>query len=316
VVVVTCNLLDLEDTKKAFKGPMFSQATHLFHTAYKQSSDNNQMVSDNLTMLQNAVTTLDDVANDLRKVCLVTGSKYYGVDKGPYKTPAEESDERRQEPIFYYYQEDWLKTYQQGKLWNWTVIRPNEIIGYSHGFMNLGQALGTYAAICKEKGMKFKFPGSTKCWESLSDMSDAKYTNARMLEWAALDPVSARNQAFNCVNGDIFRWKYMWPKLANYFGLEYEGPGDKQCSLYEHLDEWKPVWDTIVQKHNLKKYPLEKISSFDFADNFTFRREWDAIHSMNKAREAGFKEWRNSETMFYDYFRCLQKLGVIPETKA
>ena len=39
------------------------------------------------------------------------------------------------------------------------------------------------------------------------------------LEWAATSE-AARDQAFNIVNGDIFRWNWLWPKLAADFGIE------------------------------------------------------------------------------------------------
>ncbi|CUU15694.1 putative oligopeptide transporter (OPT) family protein [Bradyrhizobium sp. RT9b] len=42
---------------------------------------------------------------------------------------------------------------------------------------------------------------------------------ARRLEWAATTGV-ARNNAFNVVNGDVFRWSWMWARLAGWFGFD------------------------------------------------------------------------------------------------
>jgi hypothetical protein len=47
-------------------------------------------------------------------------------------------------------------------------------------------------------------------------VTDARILAKRM-EWAATSE-AGRNQAFNIVNGDIFRW--LWPTLAADFGIE------------------------------------------------------------------------------------------------
>ena len=44
----------------------------------------------------------------LRRVVLVTGTKYYGSHLGPFKTPARESDPRHMPPNYYFDQIDWL----------------------------------------------------------------------------------------------------------------------------------------------------------------------------------------------------------------
>ena len=38
---------------------------------------------------------------------------------------------------------------------------------------------------------------------------------AKQLAWAA-DTDAAKNEAFNIVNGDVFRWSWLWPKLAEW----------------------------------------------------------------------------------------------------
>jgi hypothetical protein len=83
--------------------------------------------------------------------------------------------------------------------------------------MNMGVTLAVYATICRETGRPFCFPGSAMQWNGLTDMTDAGLL-ARHLEWAVTTE-AAHNQAFNVVNGDIFRWSWMWPRLAQWFGI-------------------------------------------------------------------------------------------------
>jgi hypothetical protein len=49
-------------------------------------------------------------------------------------------------------------------------------------------------------------------------MTDAPLL-AKHLLWAAATPAAA-NEAFNVVNGDVFRWQSMWGRIAHWFGLE------------------------------------------------------------------------------------------------
>jgi hypothetical protein len=49
-------------------------------------------------------------------------------------------------------------------------------------------------------------------------MTDARLF-ARHLEWASTSE-GGRNHGFNIVNGDVFRWKWMGSRIADYFGAE------------------------------------------------------------------------------------------------
>ena len=73
------------------------------------------------------------------------------------------------------------------------------------------------------------FPGSKFQWNALTDVTDARIL-ADHLEWASTTPAAA-NQAFNIVNGDVFRWRWLWPRLAEYFGLDFSGPEDPPARL-------------------------------------------------------------------------------------
>jgi hypothetical protein len=43
----------------------------------------------------------------------------------------------------------------------------------------------------------------------------------------------AENLAFNVVNGDIFRWSWLW-KQVEYFGIEYQGFVENNSNLRNH----------------------------------------------------------------------------------
>ena len=87
--------------------------------------------------------------------------------------------------------------------------------------MNMGTTLAAYASICKELGRPFKFPGSAAQWNGLTDMTDARVLG-KQLVWASTTDI-AKNEAYNIVNGDIFRWSWLWPRLAKWFGVAWQG---------------------------------------------------------------------------------------------
>src|SRR6202789_4407017 len=126
----------------------------------------------------------------------------YGKGKLP-ATPFREDQPRLDIENFYYAQEDEVFAAARRDGFGWSVHRPHTIIGYALGnAMNMGVTLAVYAAICRETGRPFVFPGSLQQWEGLTDVTDARLL-ARHLEWAATSD-AGRDQAFNIVNGDIF----------------------------------------------------------------------------------------------------------------
>jgi len=79
---------------------------------------------------------------------------------------------------------------------------------------------------------------------------------ARHLEWASTTD-AARNQAFNVVNGDVFRWKWMWGRLAAWFGLQPAAFPGESLPLERQMSDARPIWTDIARKHHL----AERIST-------------------------------------------------------
>jgi nucleoside-diphosphate-sugar epimerase len=146
----------------------------------------------------------------------VTGTKAYGVHVRPIPIPArEDRNEARDVPNFYWLQEDFLKERQRGREWHWTVFRPQVIFGESFGSaMNLIPAIGAYAALLKADGRPLHFPGREP---NLTEAVDADLL-AGAIAWAGDSP-SARDEAFNITNGDVFVWQEVWPAIADALGM-------------------------------------------------------------------------------------------------
>jgi nucleoside-diphosphate-sugar epimerase len=265
----------------------------------------------NLAMLRNCLEPLRQQGT-LRHVSLLQGTKAYGVHHHPIAVPAREDSPRDAHENFYWLQEDYLKDIQRGASWSWTIFRPQIVFGYSLGTaMNLIPVIGAYAAICREEGLPFAFPGGAS---TLLEATDARLL-ARAFDWAAATPACA-NQIFNITNGDVFVWRNVWPAIAASLGLE-PAP-DAPLELKSFLPSRADVWDRIVAKHQLRPTKLIDLlgESHHYADFcFAFGAKDSpppAIVSTVKARSFGFADCLDTEDMFRHWFAEFASRRVLP----
>jgi nucleoside-diphosphate-sugar epimerase len=252
----------------------------------------------------------------VQHVALVTGLKHYlgpfesyGTGKLP-TTPFREEQGRLEVDNFYYAQEDEVFAAAQRDGFTWSVHRPHTIIGYAVGnAMNMGVTLATYATICRETGRPFLFPGSAVQWNGLTDMTDARLL-ARHLQWASTTP-AAGNEAFNVVNGDIFRWSWMWERIARWFGVapaDFPGQG---TPLEIQLAGAAPIWAEIARKHKLLQGDLNVLTSAWHTDA-DLGRPIEVLTDMSKSRKLGFLDYQATDDSFLDLFSRLRKERLIP----
>jgi nucleoside-diphosphate-sugar epimerase len=159
---IAVDLLDPEDTKR--KLAELTDVTHVFYAAFQATPGSAANFASNTgpnrDILVNSVTAINGAAPHLKRVALVTGTKYYGVHLGPLKTPMHETDPRHMPPNYYFDQIDWLTAFQPGKEWDWVELRPQTLCGFSPGSpMSILPAIAVYAAISRELGLPLRFPG-------------------------------------------------------------------------------------------------------------------------------------------------------------
>ncbi|WP_246289585.1 SDR family oxidoreductase [Hymenobacter terrestris] len=213
---VAADLLDPASLKTALAD---LAPTHVFITTWMRQDTEAENIRVNGLMISNLLDALAP-QKSVQHVALVTGLKHYlgpfeaYVNGGtPPPTPLREEQPRLPLDNFYYAQEDEVYAAAARDGFTWSIHRPHTIIGKAVGnLMNLGTTLAVYASICYETGRPFRWPGSEAQWNGLSDVTDARII-AQQLRWAATAE-TARNEAFNIVNGDVFRWSWLWPRLA------------------------------------------------------------------------------------------------------
>ena len=223
--------------------------THLFFCTWSRQDTEARNIEVNGAMLRNLLDAVGRTGT-LQHVALVTGLKHYlgpfeAYGKKPADTPFRESQERLPYENFYYEQEDILFAAAEQDGFTWSVHRPHTLIGFALGnAMNMGVTLAVYGDSGRATGRPFVFPGSPEQYDGATDVTDARLL-ARQLVWAATDP-RAKNEAFNIVNGEIFRWRDMWQVVAAGFGrragaVSRASPRRSTEQMVDASAEWRRV---------------------------------------------------------------------------
>jgi nucleoside-diphosphate-sugar epimerase len=287
----------------------------VFITTWMRQATEAENIRVNAAMVRNLLDVVGP-AGGVKHVGLVTGLKHY---LGPFEayghgvlpaTPFRETQPRLDVENFYYAQEDEVFAAAARHGFGWSVHRPHTIIGYALGnAMNMGVTLAAYATICRETGRPFLFPGAAAQWNGLTDMTDADLL-ARQIEWAATTP-AARDQAFNVVNGDVFRWSWMWQRLASWFGIAAAPFTGEGVPLVQQLADAGPLWAGIAERHGLVESDLGRLASAWHTDA-DLGRPVEVVTDMSKSRKLGFLAYRATDDCFYALFEQLRAARVIP----
>ncbi|CAL5383823.1 unnamed protein product [Camellia sinensis] len=127
--------------------------------------------------------------------------------------------------------------------------------------MNIIGTLYVYAVICKYENKPLKFPGTKATRISYQIGSDVDLIAEQEI-WAAVD-LNAKNVAFNCSNGDLFKRTHLWTALAEQFDVEFVDFDDESevegMSLVEMMKDKGPIWEQIVREHGLEPTKLGEV---------------------------------------------------------
>jgi nucleoside-diphosphate-sugar epimerase len=309
---IAADLLDAADVRAALEGV---NPSHVFYASWKRHDTEAENIQVNGMMIRNLLNALKG-SETVEHVALVTGLKHF---LGPFEvygkgvditTPFREIMTRLDIENFYYAQEDELFAAAEREGFTWTVHRPHTVIGYALGnVMNMGMTLATYAAICKATGRPFIFPGSQSQWNGLTDVTDARLL-AEHLEWAALTP-EAHNKPLHVVNGDTFRWRWMWGRIAAWFDIEpvpFDGIG---IPLETQMADAPKVWAAIAEACNLVEPNVVRLAS-PWHTDADLGRTFECLTDMSHTRELGFTGYRTTDKVFFDLFTRLRNERIIP----
>src|SRR6266852_869153 len=310
--------VDLRDEHAAREAlSSLSDVMHVAYAAiYENANDlvrgwsNTDQIAVNNAMLRNVIEPLNSGKSALKHVSILQGTKAYGVHLHPIAIPARESDPRDDHANFFFDQQDYIREMGAKHGFTYTVLRPQLVTGGIPGALNVLPAIGVYAAIRREKGEPFSFPGGPSfVWEA----ADADLV-ADVMVWAAQSPQAA-NEAFNITNGDVFEWRNVWPAMAETLGVE-TGP-ETPTSVAAYLEENADVWDRIVAKYDLRSRNLRELvgqgdQHADFAFAYGAPEGPRAFVSTIKLRQAGFTKTIDTEDALRNALQSLIDDKLLP----
>jgi len=249
------------------------------------------------------------------------GLKHY---LGPFRrlcqgrNPAADAGSRRQPRLdiqLLHAQEDEVYTASSARRLH--LERPPPAYDYRQGHRQCDEH-GLYhsppnASISRRRAADFKFPGSTAQWNGLSDMTERAILGKQLI-WASTHDF-AKNNAYNIVNGDLFRWNWMWPRIAKWFGVESEGlhrrgdaarhpNGRRRGRMEAHrgksTDSSKPDLARVglALAHRSRSQPAHR---------------GDDRHG--REPETGFTAYQNTEEAFHDLFASCARTGSFHDLK-
>ncbi|GAB2701513.1 SDR family oxidoreductase [Mucilaginibacter koreensis] len=310
---IAADLLNAESLQQALEN---IKPTHVFITSWMRNETEAENIRVNSLMVRNLLNALSP-QKSVQHVALVTGLKHY---LGPFEayakagtlpeTPVREEHPRLDIENFYYAQEDEVYAAAKRDGFTWSIHRPHTVIGKAVGnAMNMGTTLAVYASICKETGRSFQFPGSEAQWNGLSDVTDARIL-AEQLIWASTTD-AAKNQAFNITNGEVFRWKWLWQKLADWFEIEAAGFDGTIHPLEAELAGDGELWKSMAVKYQLKESDFNRLASAWHTD-LDLGRPIEVMTDMSKSRKMGFTLYQDTRESFFSLFEQLKAEHLIP----
>jgi nucleoside-diphosphate-sugar epimerase len=309
---VAADLRDPADTAAALAGV---RADAVFITTWLRQESEAENIRVNAAMVRNLLDALRP-HGATRHVALVTGLKHY---LGPFEaygkgvlpqTPFREEQGRLDVENFYYAQEDEVFAAAARDGFSWSVHRPHTVIGRAVGnAMNMGSTLAVYATLCRETGRPFRFPGSAAQWNGLTDMTEARQL-ARQLVWAVETP-AAHDQAFNIVDGDVFRWSWMWGRIADWFGLAPAPFDGTVIPLAVQMADDAPLWARIAAREGLAEPDLDRLAS-PWHTDADLGRPIEVVTDMGKSRRLGFTAYQPTDDAFFDLFAQMRAERLIP----
>lgn len=290
----------------------------VFVTAWMKKDTEAENIEVNSATVRNVLAAVGGKGS-VRHVGLLTGLKHY---LGPFDdyatgempdTPFHESAPRLDSPNFYYAQEDELFGAAVRYGFGWSVHRAHTVFGFAVGnAMNMALTLGVYAEICQETSAPFVFPGSETQWNGLTDVTDADLLGEQMI-WAATHP-GGKDQAFNIANGDVFRWRWLWPQIAAHFGVEPVGFDTAPRPLDQRMDEAPKVWRAIADRHGLAEADVSRLASWWHTDG-DLGRNIECLTDLTKSRQAGFLGFRSTPDSFADKISRYRKANILPAAR-
>ncbi|CAG8948066.1 unnamed protein product [Penicillium salamii] len=301
--------------------------THAFFTSYVHDNDFSVLHVKNGPLFRNFLEATDLACPVLKRVVLQTGAK---VRASPSKHNQSDNCQH------YGFQYRDLNTPPRRNTWNYNIIRPWGIIGFSWQCEKIPKApdshwtnksltdlginetlpIAQYFLICRELGQSPKWPGTLESWNRVESQSYAPGI-ADLTIWAATHD-QCKDEAFNHVNSDVIVWKHLWHLLAEYFKApmaDFEAPTEetKSIDLAEWAKDKKSTWEKIVARSggDAEAFQLDAFALMNWYITPSLQKG-PFPGTSGKARDLGWQRSDDTYRAWLGTMRAYENAGVLP----
>ncbi|KAK9416372.1 hypothetical protein SUNI508_01789 [Seiridium unicorne] len=300
--------------------------THVFYFVFTSLDDHIEEVAINKRMLQNVLGALSILRAPLKFVVFPGGTRGYGIYRpgGTFTPPLKEVMVDSLPPdyaktVVYPVFRKLLDEASEGKAWTWCEICPDVITGFTPNgsqfslALHWAQYLSLYAHD-HSPGSQVPFPGIEAVYNAKMTAVSAS-TLARFAIYASVNPE-------RCGGGQLFNvgdraepttFGYIWPRLAEWFGLEGSGPPSGQVTgdmimpgayIAEHGQAFRAKGLERAEKAGVSagSSQLDSIGTW-----LAFDRQL----SLDRLRGSGFQEERDPVEGWIEAFEGFRKAGLI-----
>ncbi len=113
------------------------------------------------------------------------------------------------------------------------------------------------------------------------------------------------------MNGDLFRWNWLWPRIADWFDIEPIGFDGTMRPLDATIADDDALWRQIAARHGLVEPDLRRLASAWHTD-LDLGRPIEVMTDMSKSRDLGFAVYQRTDQSFFDLFAELRADRLIP----
>lgn len=270
--------------------------------------------------MRRVVRAVNAISSSLKFFVYPGGTRGYGIylPGGIFSAPLSESmadtlPEDYKKTVAYPHYRALLSYESANANWTWCELCPDAIIGFTpngSGFSLAGHwAMYLYTfKLVHGEGTEIPFPGTTAGYDSLYTETSAK-TLARVAIYASLHPQDFRKRIFNVADkSQPGSMRERWPQIASWFGLtgvpppENADPKDLKPSDYikEHLEK--------LEAQGVKRVDIWNAGQLD---SYGYWLTFDRHLSLDRLREAGFREEKRPEEGWWETFEMFRKAGMI-----
>ena len=109
----------------------------------------------------------------------------------------------------------------------------------------------------------------------------------------------------------MFRWRRLWPRLAEALGVEPAGFEGEPVPLQQQMADAGEVWPEIVRRHGLRVTDVDTLASWWHTDA-DLGRSIVTFTDMGRSRRLGFLGVRDTQSSFTSLFARLREERIVP----